>query len=232
MATIFNKSKRKNSSASPKDGQKDLKQHKLVTSPGQESIQEEQGDIISSLHIIMEEIKELKAGQSRITQQITELIDTKINDLRSELKEELMSKIDHSETYLRNECLLMTNSIDTLTSKVEAQAIEIAQPKASIPSGQSDPLNNADLTVIVSGLPVYPDEDHIMVAQNIVDNLGTDSHNVPISSQVKILQAARLPTRYSSKPPLMKISFASLHEKKLVLSNKKIFSKLPSETFL
>ena len=227
MATIFNKSKRKNSSASPKDGQKDLKQHKLVTSPGQESIQEEQqGDIISSLHIIMEEIKELKAGQSRITQQITELIDTKINDLRSELKEELMSKIDHSETYLRNECLLMTNSIDTLTSKVEAQAIEIAQLKASIPSGQSDPLNNADLTVIVSGLPVYPGEDHIMVAQNIVDNLGTDSHNVPISSQVKILQAARLPTRYSSKPPLMKISFA------LVLSNKKIFSKPLSETFL
>ena len=139
-----------------------LKQHKLVTSPGQESIQQEQqGDIISSLHIIMEEIKELKVGQSRITQQITELIDTKINDLRSELKEELTSKIDHSEAYLHNECLLMTNSIDTLTSKVEAQAIEIAQLKASIPSGQSDPLNNADLTVIVSGLPVHPDEDQI-----------------------------------------------------------------------
>ena len=37
---------------------------------------------------------------------------------------------------------------------------------------------------------------------------------------MKVVKATRLPSRYSSKPPLMKISFQSLEEKKLVLSHK------------
>ena len=51
---------RKGSSASLKDGQKDLKQYSLVPQMIKNPSMEQQCDIISSLHIIIEEIKQLK----------------------------------------------------------------------------------------------------------------------------------------------------------------------------
>ena len=75
--------------------------------------------------------------------------------------------------------------------------------------------------MLVSGLPIYPQENPIVIAQDLIDNMGTDHNTVRIRQQVKVVKAARLPSRYSSKPPLMKISFQSLEEKKLVLSHKR-----------
>ena len=53
----------------------------------------------------------------------------------------------------------------------------------------------------------------MIAAQNVVDILGTDSRNVPVARQLKVVKAKRLPNRYTSKLPLMKISFRSLSEK-------------------
>ena len=220
MASLFSKSKDKKLSQSPNDGQKAVKLRRLKSPEKEISDLEQEGDIIGSLHIIMEEIQELKAGQSKITADITKLIDKKINDLRTELKGEINTRIDHSEMYFRNECILLNQTVENLTAKIEAQATEIAQLKSAVPKSNTDPLDNTDLTVIVSGLPAYPGEDPTMVAEGIVENLGTDQTNVSVKNQVKILKAARLPTRNFTRPPLLKISFSSLQEKKWVLSNK------------
>ena len=132
MASLFNKSKRTVSAESPKDGQKETKQNKMSTSPNQVFNQgEHEGDIIASLHIIMSEIRDLKTGQLEITESITKQIDTKVNDLRQELKSEINTRIDHSETFFRNECLLLNNTIETLNAKIEAQAQEIECLKSS-----------------------------------------------------------------------------------------------------
>ena len=162
-----------------------------------------------------------------MTKEITKQIDTKVNDLRTELKSEINTKIDHSETYFRNECLLLNNTIETLTARMEKQALEINQLKASVTPKTTDPLSNPDITVIVSGLPVYPQEDPLIVAQNVVDNLGADYQNVPVRNQVKVIKAARLPNRHATRPPLLKISFRSLAEKKVVLTHKRNLQKSP-----
>ena len=64
MASLFSKSKGKKLSESPNDGQKAEKVPRLK-SPLKETseVEQHEGDIIDTLHIIMEEIKELKAGQ-------------------------------------------------------------------------------------------------------------------------------------------------------------------------
>ena len=100
MSSLFSKNKTKKSSESPKDGQKEAKMPR-ITSPPKQLSEAEQNDIVGSLCIIMEEIKEVKAGQAKMTEEITKLIDSKISDLRSELKTEINTKIDHSEMYLR-----------------------------------------------------------------------------------------------------------------------------------
>ena len=228
MAELLNKSKRKISVESPKDGQKSLKLNKMATSPCQEFTEgEHEGDIITSLHIIMSEIKDLKVGQQEMTRQITQQIDTRINDLRLELKAEINTKIDHSETYFKNECLLLNNTIGRLNAKIEKQAQEIDHLKACATTKETDPLSNHDLTVIVSGLPVYPNEDPMISAQNVIDNLGNDHHNIPIRTQVQVVKAKRLPNRIASRPPLMKISVGSLDQKKLILSHKKNLQQTP-----
>ena len=108
MTSLFNKSKRKLSAESPKDGQKETKQNKMSTSPNQVFNQgEHERDIIASLHIIMSEIRDLKTGQLEITKTITQQIDTRVNYLRQELKSEIKTRIDHSETFFRNKCLLL-----------------------------------------------------------------------------------------------------------------------------
>ena len=103
MTSLFNKSKRKVSAESPNDGQKETKQNKMSTSPNQVFNQgEHERDIIASLHIIMSEIRDLKTGQLKITKTITQQID-----LRQELKSEIKTRIDHSEIFFRNKCLLL-----------------------------------------------------------------------------------------------------------------------------
>ena len=190
-----------------------------------------EGDIIGSLHIILVEIETLKQGQKDIAKQIGEQIDTKINTLRDELKQEITTRIDHSETYVMNECLLINNQIQQLTETITQQAKEIEQLKICAVGGDTDPLKNTDVTVVVSGLPVYPQENPVLIAEDLVTSLGSDSNSIPINQQVKVVKAARLPQRQTSKPPLMKISFRTLDEKKLVLANKRnlqhtVYSKI------
>ena len=136
-------------------------------------------------------------------------------------KNEITTRIDHSETYIKNEYLLMTHTKDQLSDKIKKQAKDIYHLKTMVPIEDSDPLNNADATVVVSGLPIYPQENPILIALDLIDNMGTDHNTVSIRQQVKVIKAARLPSRYSSKPPLMKINFQSLAEKKRVLSHKR-----------
>ena len=225
MASLFEKAKRKLSGDSPKEGQKESKQTKMVAIPLTGITEAEQdpheGDLIGTLHIIMEEIKELKQGQKQIATQISEQIDTKINTLRDELKKEINTQINHSENYVMNECTLLNDTIPKLSDKVDQQAKEIEQLKICAPGKDIDPLKNTDVTVVVSGLPKYPQENPLLIAEDLVANLGSDSYNVPIMQQVKVVKAARLPHKNMSKPPLMKISFRTLDEKKLVLANKR-----------
>ena len=129
--------------------------------------------------------------------------------------------------YFKNECLLLNGTIQRLEARVQEQALEITQLKAALPKGNANPLNNTELTVIVSGLPAYPGEDPLLVAENIVEHLGADQNNVPVKSQVKVLAAARLPNRNLSRPPLLKVRFKSLKEKKLVLTYKKNLHQSP-----
>ena len=77
----------------------------------------------------------MRAGQAKITDEIKRLIDTKINDLRTEQKSEINTRIDHSEMYLNNEFLLFNNTIEKLSLKVKEQATEIARLKSAIPGG-------------------------------------------------------------------------------------------------
>ena len=69
MASLFEKAKRKLSGDSPKEGQKESKQTKMVAIPLTGITEAEQdpheGDLIGTLHIIMEEIEELKQGQNK-----------------------------------------------------------------------------------------------------------------------------------------------------------------------
>ena len=90
--------------------------------------------------------------------------------------------------------------MNQLSGKIEKQAKDINHLKTMVPIKDSDPLNNADVTVVVSGLPIYPQGNPILIAKDLIDNMGTDHSTVPIRQQVKVVKAARLPSRYSSKP--------------------------------
>ena len=70
MASLFEKAKRKLSGDFPKEGQNKSKQTKMVAISMTEITEAEQdphvGDSTGTLHIIMEEIKELKQGQNKL----------------------------------------------------------------------------------------------------------------------------------------------------------------------
>ena len=121
-----------------------------------------------------------------------------------------------------NEWTLLNDTIAKLSDKVDQQAKEIEQLKICAPGKDIDSLKNTDVTVVVSGLPKYPQENPLLIVDDLVGNFGSDSYHVPIMQQVKVVKAARLPHRNRSKPPLMKISFKMLDQRKLVLANNRI----------
>ena len=74
------------------------------------------------------------------------------------MKKEISTQINHSENYVMNECTLLNDTITKLSDKVDQQAKEIEQLKICAPGKDIDPLKNTDVTVVVSGLPKYPQE--------------------------------------------------------------------------
>lgn len=80
----------------------------------------------------------------------------------------------------------------------------------------SNPLDDPDLTITVSGIPVTDSEDLIKKAEELISCLGNE-----VSSKVNVSGATRLPSRLTNKPALVKISFVNLQQKILVLRNKR-----------
>ena len=69
--------------------------------------------------------------------------------------------------------------MDQLSDKIEKQAKDINHLKTLVSIKDSDPLNNVDVTVVVSRLPIYPQENPILIAHDLIDNMGIDHNNCP-----------------------------------------------------
>jgi hypothetical protein len=191
-------------------------------------------DLSKKLDSLLSAVADLKKGQdsmrcsfeAKIDNLRTELIaniDSKVRNLRDELS------IDLNKEACRIDRVLTT--IETLQTRMDA--VE----RSRIPSGdesgapsvntgirhrrddhrgyQGNPLDDPDITITVSGVPVTENEDLIITANEIIDALGDE-----VSSNVLVTAASRLKTRIPNRPGLVKISFQNVHEKILVLRNK------------
>ena len=226
MPAFFGKQRRHSSSDSPKEGEKISKYFKSSRTPSPHAKQDVSKQVMCdtsqhddiTLKDIMQELKDIKLGQ----QELNNKLDSEIKTLREEIKEEINSRIDQTETYMKNEVIILNQTISNLTEQVDKQKKECELLKSALSSGQrnSDPLENIDVTLIASGVPEYPREIPIETARHLIDAMGTDKNCVPISPRVKVVKAIRLTNRYVNKPALLKFSVQSLEEKKLVLSNK------------
>ena len=76
-------------------------------------------------------------------------------------------------------------------------------------------VNNSELTVIATNLPVRNDRPLLETARDLISALGDD-----VSSRSKTTDVKRCPDRSTGKPPLLKIAFENVEQKVEVLRAK------------
>ncbi|CAC5397947.1 unnamed protein product [Mytilus coruscus] len=78
-----------------------------------------------------------------------------------------------------------------------------------------NPLDNNEITITASGIPVTEHENLIQKAESLISALGDE-----VTQNVRVTGAVRLPTRSTNRPRIVKISFRNTHETVQVLRNK------------
>lgn len=103
------------------------------------------------------------------------------------------------ETRRVDEIMTTIHSIQTRLTGVEQRNQTVNGDGTVMNSSITNPL---DLTVTASGNPISENDDLMQNANDLIHSLGT---NVP--SNVQVIAATRLPSRFINRPGLIKLSF-------------------------
>ncbi len=174
-------------------------------------------------------IQELKTSQDDLKQTLTSYIQNEMQKAKEELTDTVTNKVADMRKDFENRI----GTIDLKIRASEAECRKIVDMNDRISSledktsasgdNYTDPCDNANITVVCEGVPMSGESD-LVSAKNIISALG------PAMNTVMITGAKRLHQRFphSGKPPLLKIAFRNVDEKRTVLNNKQTLRKHPS----
>ncbi|CAC5405643.1 unnamed protein product [Mytilus coruscus] len=160
-------------------------------------------DVSNKFDSLINAVKELKTSQHSMKR----MFELKLDKLRTDL----MANVDNKVRALRDEISIdisrETNRTDSLEQDTSSKN---SVPLLFNPLYQTqNHLDNLDITITAGGLPFSEDENLIEKANDLIRALGED-----VSDNVIVTTAARLPSRFSDRPAIVKISFRNLDEKK------------------
>ena len=172
------------------------------------------------LLIIAEAVNKLQEGQHSLQSLLESKLDKFRNDFISSIDEKfkaMRSDIDLELSIHQNEIQSLSRSIESVVSRLEGleKSPIVSQPSpltGMINTG--NPLEDPNRTIIATNVAYMGErEDLLEIAKDLVSKL-------ELEEPVTVLAAARLKGRFG-KPGLVKISFATLQEKILVLREKR-----------
>ncbi|CAG2204170.1 unnamed protein product [Mytilus edulis] len=144
-------------------------------------------------------------------------VDNKIKTLRDEISLSLARETNRTDQIINT-----IQSIQSRIDNVEEQGKQInshlvnSNDNGILSTVQPlNPLDNNEITITASGIPVTEDENLIQKAESLISALGDE-----VTQNVRVTGAVRLPTRSTNRPGIVKISFRNTHEKVQVLRNK------------
>ncbi|CAC5412945.1 unnamed protein product [Mytilus coruscus] len=153
----------------------------------------------NKLDTLIKVVQDLKIGQEGMKRMFESKLD--------KLKTDLIASVDNKIKTLRDEISLdlarETNRTDQI---INTKSIQSLQPL--------NPLDNNEITITASGIPVTEHENLIQKAESLISALGDE-----VTQNVRVTGAVRLPTRSTNRPGIVKI-FRNTHEKVQVLRNK------------
>ena len=164
-------------------------------------------------------------GLSTQQENMQKMLETKIDELRDELKADIESKLQGFKTKisqdiskLSEQCSSLRKDVDQLSERLATLSNTTENNSDTRPvnsPANSEPVNNIDQTVIIANLKEQPD-DPLTLNDYISDLLKAMGDGV---ADVEVMQVKRLNGR-DGKPGLVKVAFDSLDSKKKVLQAK------------
>ncbi|KAH3719473.1 hypothetical protein DPMN_062310 [Dreissena polymorpha] len=190
------------------------------------------GSDSDQLKIIMDTVVNIKRNQDSIRRSI----DSKLDKLRSEMKETIDTRIRASRDELSSDMARDSSRLDQVVTTI--QSLQLRMDTLENTTGQRNgtstshdtgygqrqninKLNDPNLTITASGILYNEGENILKIAQDLIEAMGAD-----VSNNILVTGAIRLPTRFTNRPALVKIAFQNLDEKILVLRNKMVLKDL------
>ena len=154
---------------------------------------------------MMELLESLKKGQ----ESLQKTFDSKLEKLRNDVLSTIDDKIKSIKVDMNLQFAGLERGIDDLESEMNSLRSESG-------AGLVDTsMNNSELTVIATNVPVRHDRPLLETARAEISALGDD-----VSSRSLITDVKRCPDRGTGKPPLLKIAFENVEQKVEVLHAK------------
>ncbi|VDI44280.1 Hypothetical predicted protein [Mytilus galloprovincialis] len=177
--------------------------------------------VSEKLDTIVNAIQDLKTNQegmkrmfeSKLDKLRTDLmanVDNKIRALRDELSVDI-----GSETRRTDQLLITVQSLQTRLEGIEEHNNTQSAFNGIGVLNPVNPLDNPEITITASGIPVTESEDLLYKTENLIRALGED-----VFSYVHVTAATRLPNRFDDRPGIVKFSLRNKDEKVKVLRNK------------
>lgn len=177
--------------------------------------------ILEKLTVLAESVRDVQKGQKELRSSF----DKKMDKFRNEFMANIEDKFKAVKSDFDLELGKHQSQIDTLSRSVESlidriQRVENRErPDDEHETGDKvnkhttpNPLSDPDRTIIASNVSQSQDEDIFDVAQTLVSHL---------SESATVVAAARLRSRISGKPGLVKICLQSVDEKIEILRKKR-----------
>ena len=158
------------------------------------------GDRIDKM---MKLLESLKKGQ----ESLQKTFDSKLERLRNDVLAKIDDKIRSVKVDMNLQLAGLERKIDDLESEMNSLR--------SDPGFVDTSVNNCELTVIATNIPVRHDRPLIDTAKALISALGED-----IARRSRITDVKRCPDRGTGKPPLLKIAFETMEQKVDVLRAK------------
>ena len=152
---------------------------------------------------MMELLEGLKRGQERLQK----TFDSKLERLRNDVLAKIDDKIKSVKVDMNLQLAGLERKIDDLETEMNSLRSE--------PGFVDTSVNNCELTVIATNIPVRHDRPLLETAKALISALGEEVSRHATNTDVK-----RCPDRATGKPPLLKIAFENVEQKVQVLRAK------------
>lgn len=156
---------------------------------------------------MMELLMSLKKGQETLQK----VFDSKIEKLRRDVLSTIDDKIKSVKVDIDLQFAALERRIDDLEAEMNSLRDENGQGISA-----DNSVNNSDITVIATNVPVSHDRSLLDTAKALISALGDD-----VSRRSRVTDVKRCPDRNMGKPPLLKIAFETVEQKVDILRAKK-----------